>query len=128
MQRGGLDVEVETVPLLLLASSLIGTKVQNSRGEDLGKIEDVVLDRQHACIAYAVLSSGDLLGLGDRRLAIPWQTLTLDPSKGLILNLGREALENAPTLDRGDRLDGIDAEELRGIYIYYGHSPYWEGP
>ena len=127
MQGDGLDIEVETVPLLLLASSLMGTKVQNSRGENLGTIQDVVLDRQRGHIAYAVLSSGDLLGLGDRRLAIPWQTLTLDPSRGLILDLGREALENAPTMDRGDSLE-MDSEELREIYIYYGHSPYWEGP
>ena len=40
---------------------------------------------------------------------------------------GREALENAPTLDGGDSLE-MDSEELREIYIYYGHSPYWEGP
>ena len=56
---------------VLSASTLNGDKVVNSYGEDLGKIEDFMLDLENGRIRYAVLSFGGFLGVGDKLFAIP---------------------------------------------------------
>ena len=50
--------------------TLIGSKVVNAKNEDLGKIEDVVLDAGSGRIAYAVLSFGGFLGMGDHYVVV----------------------------------------------------------
>lgn len=123
------EIEVDTVPSVLSASALIGTKVQNPRGDEIGRIEDLILDQDVGCVAYAVMSSGGFLGLGDRRFAIPWHALKYEGQKKcFVLDIDRQLLEHAPGFNGESRFDQIDNEELRGIYIYYGQSPYWEQP
>src|SRR5262245_25714035 len=56
-------------------STFIGYRVINPVGEDLGKIEDIVIDMDSRQIAYAVLSFGGFLGFGDKLFAIPWEAL-----------------------------------------------------
>jgi sporulation protein YlmC with PRC-barrel domain len=120
--------EVETVIAMLSASALIGTEVQNRYGEDLGKLEGLTIDRQRGCVAYAVLSSGGLLGLGEKLFAMPWQAMRFDTeNERVVVDIEREALENAPGFDEDHRPGTIDDAWLRELYIYYGHTPYWEG-
>lgn len=54
------------------AKTVIGSSVVNADYEDLGRIEDLVLDASAGRIAYAALSFGGFLGLGDKYFAIPW--------------------------------------------------------
>src|SRR5438105_7274220 len=65
-------------PEVMDADTLIGDAVVNSSGEDLGKIEAIMLDVTSGRIAYAVLSFGGFLGMGSKYFAIPWAALTLD--------------------------------------------------
>src|SRR4029450_13729436 len=75
-------------PEIMSASTLDGDTVVNSAGEDLGKIEDIMLDVTAGRIAYAVLSFGGFLGKGDKLFAIPWSALTLDAAEQrVILNI-----------------------------------------
>src|SRR5207237_1345577 len=77
--------------------TIIGSSVVNQQNEDLGKIEDVVIDAGAGRIAYAVLSFGGFLGLGDKYFAIPWEAFRFDISdKRAVLNVDRRLLENAP--------------------------------
>lgn len=112
----------------LSASTMIGDDVTNPAGEDLGNIEEIMLDVNSGRIAYAVLSFGGILGLGDKLFAIPWGALALDPEEhAFILDMSKETLENAPGFDKDDwpeTLDGDDAW-LVEVYDYYGHTPYW---
>ena len=62
-------------PIVLSLSTLTGHKVKNAAGEDLGKIEDLVLDETSGRILYGILSSGGFLGMGNRLVAIPWNRL-----------------------------------------------------
>ncbi|MSR83333.1 MAG: PRC-barrel domain containing protein [Candidatus Latescibacteria bacterium] len=57
--------------LLLSASTLQKNKVKNLQGEDLGNIEEIMLDTNTGHVSYAVLSLGGLLGLGDKLLLFP---------------------------------------------------------
>ena len=64
--------------------SIIGSNVVNQQNEDLGKIEDLVIDTSAGRIAYAVLSFGGFLGLGDKYFAIPWEGFRFDISEKLL--------------------------------------------
>jgi sporulation protein YlmC with PRC-barrel domain len=88
---------------VLSASTIIGDHVRNPEGEDLGKIEELMIDVKAGRIAYAVLSFGGILGLGDKFFAIPWETLSLRPrEKEFVLNIDKEKLKEAPGFDKND--------------------------
>ena len=119
--------EVEAVTTSLSASALIGTKVQNRYGEDLGKLEELIIDRHRGCVAYAVLSFGGLFGLGEKLFAMPWQAMRIDfENERIVVDIAREALENAPGFDDDHRPGITDDSWLRELYIYYGQTPYWK--
>jgi sporulation protein YlmC with PRC-barrel domain len=112
---------------VLSASTLKGDKVVNLQGEDLGKIEDLMIDLERGRIAYAVLSFGGFLGMGDKLFAIPWQALTVDTEgKQLVLNIDKELLKRAPGFDKNNWPDMTDPAWGAELYTYYGYRPYWE--
>ena len=106
----------------------MGDDVKNTAGEDLGKLEEIILDVGTGRVAQAVLSFGGFLGLGDKLFAIPWDVLTLDAeNECFILNVDRETLEEAPGFDR-DNWPQTPSEGdswLVEVYEYYGYRPYW---
>jgi sporulation protein YlmC with PRC-barrel domain len=110
------------------ASKLIGADVENGQGEDLGQIEDVVLDPQEGRVAYAVLSFGGFLGLGEKYFAIPWSALTAKAGDDdtLILNVDKEKLKNAPGFERNSWPNMADRTWGQEIHSYYGITPYWQ--
>jgi hypothetical protein len=109
------------------SKELVGVRVRNPAGEDLGKIEELMIDTGVGSIAYAVLSFGGILGIGDKLFAIPWEALTLDIEDGLfILNVDKERLKAAPGFDKSHWPDFADRQFGAEIYGYYNYSPYWE--
>jgi len=88
-------------PDIMDAASLTGDDVVNPGGEDLGNIQAIMLDVPSGRIAYAVLSFGGALGVGDKLFAIPWSALILDAiHKRFILNVNKERLASAPGFDK----------------------------
>ncbi len=82
------------------ASKIIGTDVINRQGERIGDIEDIVLDSK-GLIAFAVVSTGGFLGIGDRLHAVPWQSLQTQTGRNaFILDIDKERLKNAPGFDK----------------------------
>jgi len=119
---------VNEVPQVLSASSIIGDKVINPAREPLGTIKELMIDLDDGQIAYAVLSFGGVLGMGDKLFAIPWEALMVDTAKhAFILDVDKETLKNAPGFDKDHWPDASDSESgwLVDIYEYYGYSPYW---
>lgn len=119
----------EQKPRVLSATTIIGDRIINETGEDLGELKEVMLDVKSGHIAYAVLSFGGFLGLGDKLFAIPWQALRLEPeSHSFVLSVDREVLEDAPGFDKDDWPETTEADDtwLAGVYDYYGYGPYWE--
>lgn len=110
----------------LSAGSISGTPVKNLEGEDLGKIEELMIDLASGRVAYAVLSFGGLFGIGDKLFAMPWGALSLDQaSEQILLDVPREQLENAPGFDKNDWPDFGELEFETSIHEYYGVTPYW---
>jgi len=114
-------------PRVLSASSLKDEKVVNSKGEDLGKIEDYMIDLDNGRIAYCVLSFGGFLGMGNKLFMVPFQALTLDTvKKRFILNVDKERLKRAPGFDKDNWPDTTAPEFATDIYSFYRVTPYWE--
>jgi sporulation protein YlmC with PRC-barrel domain len=91
------------------ASKVIGTTVKDSAGERLGKVEDVVLDKQSNSILFGVMSFGGVLGMGERYHPVPWAALDYDKeSDAYVINLTKEQLKAAPadSLEELTRDDG----------------------
>jgi sporulation protein YlmC with PRC-barrel domain len=119
-------------PSMYRASKLIGADVENPQGEDLGDIEEVVIDSQTGRIAYAVLAFGGFLGLGEKYYAVPFAALTPAPGERpgdrerYLLNVDQERLKNAPGFDRNNWPNMADRTWGEKLYSYYGVTPFWQ--
>ena len=88
-------------PRVHKASTFIGSSVENTKGESLGTISDLVLDPEAGSIKYAALSYGGVLGLGGKLFAVSWDALTLQPDgKTFLLNVDQALLETTPGFDK----------------------------
>jgi len=112
---------------VLSAGTLEGDTVRNAQGEDLGKVDEIMIDIPSGKVAYAVLSFGGVLGIGNKLFAVPWSALTVDEDeKCFILNVDKRTLETAPGFDKDNWPDMADTAWGTEIYRHYGQSPYWE--
>jgi len=112
---------------VLSASTLAGDNVRNAAGEDLGVVDEIMIDLPSGRVAYAVVSFGGVLRMGNKLFAIPWSALTVDEDKKcFILNADKKTLEGAPGFDKDNWPDMADTRWSTSVYQYYGVSPYWE--
>jgi sporulation protein YlmC with PRC-barrel domain len=107
----------------LSSDSLRGTDVVNGQGENLGSLEELMLDLGNGRVAYAVLSFGGLLGVGNKLFALPWQAMRVDQdNKEIVVNVDKELLENAPGFDKDNWPQSSSPEWIADIHSYYGYS------
>ncbi|MHA6287682.1 PRC-barrel domain-containing protein [Maricaulis sp. CAU 1757] len=105
---------------LLSAGSLTGDKVVSTDGDDLGHIEELMIDPNSARVEYAVLSFGGFLGLGDKLFAIPLTEMTVDrKNERIVLNVEKERLKEAPGFDKDNWPDFADTTFRSTIDQYY---------
>ena len=106
---------------LLSTSSLHNTPVVNRTGEDLGTIEDLMIDPAEGTVQYAVLDFGGFLGIGDKLFAVPLQSFTIDrTNERFVLDVTKERLESAPGFDKNDWPETANREFVEGVYDFYG--------
>lgn len=80
-------------PQMLSALTVTGDSVRNANGDDLGRIEDLVIDVESGRVNYAVLSFGGFLGIAGKLFAVPWEALERDAeSQAFILDVEKAAL------------------------------------
>jgi sporulation protein YlmC with PRC-barrel domain len=109
------------------ATDLMGKKVINSSKENLGKLEDIVVDASSGRILYGVLSFGGFLGVGDKLFAIPWGSLELPAdAKEFVLNVSKDRLKNAEGFDKSNWPNFADEAWAQKTYKYYDQTPYWQ--
>jgi sporulation protein YlmC with PRC-barrel domain len=112
---------------VLAASTLAGDSVRNAAGEDLGTIDEIMIDIPSGRVAYAVLSFGGVLGMGDKLFAVPWSALKVDEDeKCFILNVDKRTIEQAPGFDKDNWPDMSGTTFGNELSTYYQVSPYWE--
>ena len=87
---------------LIAAAHVTGTTVYSPAGENLGSIDDVMIDKVSGRAIYAVMAFGGFLGMGERFHPLPWAALKYDAEKGgYVVDLDKTRLESAPSFARG---------------------------
>ena len=110
---------------LIAADKVEGTAVYNTGGDRLGTIEDLMIDKISGRVAFAVMSFGGFLGIGEQHHPLPWSILTYDTTKGgYVVDLTREQLEGAPSYAASENVDLSDTHGVR-VYDYYKAQPFW---
>jgi hypothetical protein len=111
-------------PALMGANTLLGNDVYNKDGQDLGDIKEFMIDMASGKIAYAVLSFGGLLGMGEKLFAVPWAALALDTvNERFTLNVPKDALKDAPGFNKDRWPTMSDKTWAAGVHKFYG-TPY----
>ncbi|MFA6217980.1 MAG: PRC-barrel domain-containing protein [Candidatus Omnitrophota bacterium] len=101
-------------------SKILGKKVISQKGEDLGKIEDIVLSKD-GCLDYIVLAPGGLLGTGDRLIPIPWKSVkTGAQADTIIVDIDKVQLEKAPNFESKKWPNFTDSEWYGKIREFFG--------
>jgi len=88
------------------ASKIIGASVKNTQGENLGKIDELVIDPHDARIKAAVVSVGGVLGIGSKSVSVPWDKVTMGSGADrdtVVVAMGKEELEQAPGWQKTER-------------------------
>jgi len=114
----------------LIASDRVeGTPVRGTDGATIGTIERVMIDKLTGNVAYAVLSFNGLVGVGQRRLPIPWRQLTYDRKLAAYhLDLTENELSAMPQksgIDWGDRGREIKRRDGDRLKAYWGIAESW---
>ena len=112
---------------LIRGNTFIGADVQNPQGQNLGDIKDIVIDRVSGRMAYAVVSFGGFLGMGEKLFAVPWGAFAqprADKDK-FVLDVDKDRLKNAPGFDQNNWPQMASREWVTSLYSYYNVPPYW---
>jgi uncharacterized protein YrrD len=110
---------------LIAATKVKGTTVYNMAGENLGSVEDIMIDKVTGQAIYAVMSFGGFLGLSEKHHPLPWATLKYDTKKGgYLVNLDKKMLTDAPSFDRNSQFNWTP-EYGRSVDGYYKTPSYY---
>lgn len=121
---GATAAELADGPLIQVRDQLLNAEIKNSQGEQLGEIEELVMDRQGR-IQYVVISHGGFLDIGDKVVAVPWQSarLQMGADGHVIMGLTREQLAQAPSFekdkwpDMNDQAWNARVDTFTGSYV-----------
>jgi PRC-barrel domain len=123
---GQADPRVRETTHLIASDKVEGTKVRNNVGDTVGTIERVMIDKRSGKVAYAVMSFGGFLGMGQDYLPLPWHLLRYSEDLDAYeLNVTADQLRGAPRYTGTWDDDIVDRGWERNIHSYYGVDPYW---
>src|SRR5205085_33906 len=122
------QTQSSTTTSYVQTSKIVGMKVNDTSGQEVGVVKDVVLDRNTGCMAYTVLSTGG--GGGTRvsgttkTVAVPWTVYAATSDPGVMtVRVERDRIYNAPVFDYA-RIDEYSRSGyINNIYSYYGVAP-----
>ena len=107
---------------LIASNKVEGTAVYDRAGEAIGTIHKFMVDKVSGQVAYAVMSFGGFLGLGESYHPLPWRALTYDVRLGgYVVDIDRTKLADAPRIGAGD--DFVDDEYGAKVDAYYRTAP-----
>ena len=111
---------------LIESDRVEGTTVYDVRGNNIGSIKRLMIEKISGRVAYAVMSFGGFLGMGTEEHSIPWKKLTYDTSLGGYRTDVTEAqLKGAPAFSRDSKWDWSDRNRERELHDYYKAPYYW---
>jgi hypothetical protein len=113
-------VAIDETDRLIASDKVEGTAVFNRNAERLGEVYNFMVDKYTGQVAYAVMSFGGFLGIGERYYPLPWKKLTYNTQVGgFVVDVERSELERAPNYGREENpWKGVNYG--REIYSFYG--------
>lgn len=112
------------VTFIARGSTVAGMTVKNEQDEELGTINDVMIDLGTGQIRYAALSFGGVLGIGNKLFAVPWHALKYrhasDKSRHFVLDVDKERLKVAPGFDKNNWPDFGNPKWSISVDEFYG--------
>ena len=115
------DVKSRETAGLIGSDKVEGTAVYSAEGERIGAIERVMIEKIGGKVAYAVMSFGGFLGIGDDHYPLPWSTLKYNTELGgyqTMIPIGK--IEGAPKYARNSEWNWEDRDRSRKVDDYYG--------
>jgi len=111
---------------LIESDRVEGTTVYDPAGKNIGSIKRLMIEKISGKVAYAVMSFGGFLGMGEEEHAVPWNKLTYDTSLGgYRTDVTEQQLRGAPAFSRSRDYDRTDRNRERELHKHYGADPYW---
>jgi hypothetical protein len=118
-------VATDETDRLISSDKAVGTAVYNRQGEHLGSVDNLMIDKYSGQVAYAVMSFGGFLGMGESYHPLPWRTLTYDTRKGgYVVDIDRRRLETAPSYTSSTTPNWSDRTYGHRVDDFYGVPPY----
>jgi sporulation protein YlmC with PRC-barrel domain len=124
--EAGRAVQAERLGRVVKASEVIGSEVKNLQDEKLGKVEDMAVDVETGRIVQILVSSGGILGMGDKVTAVPPAAFTCEaPHPSLRLDATKDKLKGAPAFEMAKWEDLTKTNRIMEGYRYFGKEPYF---
>jgi sporulation protein YlmC with PRC-barrel domain len=117
-------IDQDETARLISSSKVEGTEVYNTEGEHIGEIKDIMIDKYSGNVAYAIMSFGGWLGIGEKYHPLPWSVLDYQQSQeGYVVDLDRDRLEKAPSYSQHE-LSAAGHPWRERVRLYYGATPF----
>lgn len=105
---------------LIWTKQIEGGQVRTPAGDELGRIDGVLLDSVQNSVVYVMVDVGGFLGIGNRLVALPWAALRPSPDrKTYVANVTKEVLKAAPSADTGATATIGDANWQQAVDAYW---------
>jgi hypothetical protein len=121
------EIDRRETPILIGSDKVEGTPVYRANGDRVGQIERVMIDKRSGTVAYAVMSFGGFMGIGEDHYPLPWRLLTYNATLGgYEVNIGVEQLSGAPKFGKNQDWDWTSPAGGKLVFDHYGLPPHWE--
>jgi hypothetical protein len=118
-------IEQSETTTLIGSDKVEGTAVYGTDEKKIGELERVMIDKISGKVAYAVISFGGFLGMGEDYYPMPWSTLKYDTKLGgYRVGVTKDQLEKAPKFSKSTSWNW-NRDNDRRVYDYYRAQPYW---
>ena len=112
---------------LIGSDKVDGTAVYGADGKKIGSVERVMIDKLTGKVAYAVISYGGFMGMGEDHYPTPWSNLKYDINlEGYVVNLTKDQLDKAPKYANENDWNWSRSNDER-VHQYYKATPFWAG-
>lgn len=82
------------------SSKLIGVKVKNNQGKDVGEIDQLIIDQSDGRVTHVVVGKGGVLGIGEQKVVLPWSDVKTQPDPTnrlrMVVMVDQGKLDSAP--------------------------------
>jgi sporulation protein YlmC with PRC-barrel domain len=121
------DTMKKQAPRFIPTNRLERYDLVNEKGQDLGQVQNFVVDMQAGRIALVIVAFGGILGISDKWFAMPWEIMAWSPEhRKFVIDMPQKVLETAPGMNKATWMEEINSDWLAKCYLHYGLAPYWD--